>query len=44
MSRDQFIPVEPHQDFLAIRKAYNLGPCFDMEKGYHITIANIKGA
>lgn len=37
-----FLPVEPHPDFITIRKAYNLGLCFDEEKGYHITIANIK--
>jgi hypothetical protein len=39
-----FLAVQPHPDFITIRKAYNLGVCFDKEKGYHITIANIKGA
>jgi hypothetical protein len=39
-----FIPVQPHPDFITIRTAYNLGSCFDTEKGYHITIANYKGA
>jgi hypothetical protein len=38
-----YIPVYPHPDFITIRCAYNLGHCFDKEKGYHITIANYKG-
>jgi len=37
-----YLPVQPHPDFIFIRKHYKLGPCFDEEKGYHITIANCK--
>lgn len=37
-----YLPVQPHPDFIFIRERYNLGPCFDPIKGYHITIANCK--
>jgi hypothetical protein len=36
-----FLPVKTNPEFVSIRQLYNLGRCYDLEKGYHITVANI---